>query len=102
MIKRIVMLKLGEALATREARAEVTATSLEVLRNLPGVVRVEVGAAADAQSASAWDVCLLLEFESLQDLEPFRVDPEHRTYVDDYLRPKLKALAAWNFEILET
>jgi hypothetical protein len=101
VIKRIVMLKLEKALSTAEGRAEVTSTSLSILRGIPGVVHVSVGSAADHASESAWDVCLVLDFESLDELEPFRVNPEHRAYVDDYLRPKLKALAAWNFEIFE-
>lgn len=99
MIRRVVVLKLDCALATPEGRAEVTEHSLQVLRSVPEVVRVEVGSAADHATETAWDVCLLIDFESLEDLEPFRVDPDHRAYVDEYLRPKLKALAAWNFEI---
>jgi len=99
MIQRIVLLKLDEEHATDSGRALVAARSREVLTVLPGVVKVDVGIPADASSRESWDISLVLKFESADDLEPFRVHPDHRSYVDDFLKPKLALIKAWNFEI---
>jgi hypothetical protein len=95
MIERIVLVKLNPD----EAVAEVAAHSREVLQDLPGVRSVHVGQAADQPSSKAWDLSLVLRFESLEDLEAFRVQPDHRIYVDEYLKPRMQFIKAWNFEV---
>ena len=35
---------------------------------------------------------------SLEDVDPYREHPVHRSYVDDFLKPRLAVLKAWNFE----
>jgi hypothetical protein len=99
MIQRIVLLKLVEEFATDTDRAAVADYSRKVLTALPGVLRAEIGSPADAKSAESWDISLVLNFASTDDLEPFRVHPEHRAYVDEYLKPKLALIKAWNFRI---
>jgi hypothetical protein len=95
MIERIVLVKLEPGVDA----SEVAERSRQVLQGIPGVCDVHVGMAADAPSAEAWDISLVLRFESLEDLEPFRVHPDHRSYVDEYLKPRMRAIKAWNFEI---
>ncbi len=99
MIQRIVLLKLNEEHATDSGRTLVAAHSREVLTVLPGFVKVDVGIPADASSRESWDISMVLKFESVDDLEPFRVHPDHRSYVDAFLKPKLALIKAWNFEI---
>ena len=99
MIQRIVLLKLEGSFTTAETRAEIAAYSRRVLLALPQVVAVNVGTPADEASAGSWDISLVLHFASTDDLEPFREHPDHRAYVDDYLKPKLTCIKAWNFII---
>ena len=99
MIQRIVLLKLDEEHATDSGRVSFAAHSREVLTALPGVLRVDGGIPADASSGENWDISLVLKFASVDDLEPFRVHPDHRSYVDAYLKPKLALIKAWSFEI---
>jgi len=99
VIQRIVLIKLDEENATEANRRTVAEHSRKILAAVPGVLRVDVGMPADDASAQNWDISLVLRFASFDDLEPFRVDPEHRSYVDDFLKPKLATIRAWNFEI---
>ncbi len=98
MITRIVLLKLAEPVRTPDGRHDVAAHSRVVLERLPGVTGVEVATAADDATADSWDVALTIRFGSLDHVEPYRVHPDHRTYVDEYLRPRCAELAAFNFE----
>ena len=99
MIQRIILLKLNKEFATDSGRAAVIDHSRKVLTALPGVLRAEIGSPADETSAESWDISMVLNFASTDDLEPFRVHPEHRSYVDDYVKPKLALIKAWNFRI---
>ena len=69
------------------------------LSALPGVRQLWVGEPADEESRAAWDLCLVIDFANLEDLEAFRVHPAHRGYVGDFLEPRLKVIKAWNFEV---
>ena len=96
MIERIVLVKLNDD-AVPDRRVIAT-YSEELLARIPGVVDVHVGQPADDRSAAAWDLALVLRFELVEDLAPYAVHPDHRAYVDDYLRPRMEAIKAWNFE----
>ena len=98
MIERIVFIRLTDEAASGPGLQEVAAHSLEVLRAIPGVVSVAVGVAADERTGSSWHLCLRLELGSTEDVEAYRVHPDHRRYVDEYLRPKLAGIEAFNFE----
>ncbi|MBW2704121.1 MAG: Dabb family protein [Deltaproteobacteria bacterium] len=97
MIYRTVLIKLKEKYATEDKRKEIATYSESLLKSLPGVVRVRVGLPADDKTRADWDLHLSLVFESIDDVEPYRVHPDHRTYVDKYLKPKMDHIRAWNF-----
>ena len=99
MIERIVLLKLKEGLAGPETCEEVAEHSRRVLPNLPGVLEAHVGVAADDRTAETWDLSLVLRFESLDHIPPYAAHPDHRSYVDEYLRPIIDSLVAYNFEV---
>lgn len=99
MIERIVLLKLKEDHANPNSVAEVADRSRAVLPPLPGVLDVRVGVAADERTSASWDISLVLHFATLEHLPPFAADPDHRAYVDEYLRPKLESITAFNFEV---
>jgi len=97
MIERIVLVKLTDEEVKR--RSKIADHSRGVLRLIPGVEDVHVGLPADKPSAAAWDLSLVLRFRSLDDVEAYRVHPDHRAYVDSYLKPRMAAIKAWNFEV---
>jgi hypothetical protein len=99
MIERVVLMKLQRSYLTDQALAQIEAHSLEVLAALPGVRHVHVGVAADDATASDWDISLVLHFDSIQDVEQYRIHPDHRVYVSEYLTPRIDAIRAINFEI---
>lgn len=99
MIERYVFLKLDPQHANPAGRRAVAAETLARLASLPGVKDLRVGLPADDRAAKAWDVSIVVAFEDLDAVEPYRTHPAHRAYVDEYLQPMLTAIRAWNFEL---
>lgn len=97
MIERVVLIKLKQEFAAPDGRREVASYTREALSGVPGARQVSVGLPADERSEEDWDLCINVRFDSLADVEPYRDHPRHRAYVDEYLRPKLEVLKAWNF-----
>ena len=58
-----------------------------------------VGAPADGHSTAAWDLCIQLHFETIKAATEHMNHPTHRTYIDEYLKPKMVVLKAWNFSV---
>ena len=98
MIERHVYIKLNDDHQTDARRAEVVERTRE-LSDVPGVIDVTVGVPVDEGSRAAWDVAIRLRFESIDAVEPYRVHPDHRSYVDDFLKPRMAVIKAWNFEV---
>lgn len=98
MIERYHFLKLRPEYATPAARAEVVERCRAVLPGLPGVRGVVVGTPADADAAAAWDVSIVVRFDALANVAPYRSDPAHRRFVDEFLAPRVASKTAWNFE----
>jgi hypothetical protein len=98
MIERIVLIKLHDEHASPGARAEVAAHTRAVLPTVPGLGAVSVSTPADEKSAGSWDLSIVAHFDKLDDIAPYLAHPIHREYVDDFLRPKMACIKAWNFE----
>jgi len=98
MIERTVLVKLKESFASEDSRREVACHSQEVLARVPGVTGVAIAVAADETTAGSWDLVITVRFAALEDVPIYRAHPVHRTYVDDYLRPRAEILKAWNFK----
>jgi adenine C2-methylase RlmN of 23S rRNA A2503 and tRNA A37 len=47
------------------------------------------GLAADEKSIKSWDISIHVEFDTLADVEAYLPHPDHRDYVDNFLKPKL-------------
>ncbi|MFT7623647.1 MAG: hypothetical protein ACI9WU_002830, partial [Myxococcota bacterium] len=97
MIQRIVLIKLEDAFATPEHRAEVAAHTRAVFPTIPQVKAVTVGTPADQKAVDSWDLTICVQMDSVDAYHQYAVHPIHRAYVDDYLKPKLACLKAWNF-----
>jgi Stress responsive A/B Barrel Domain len=98
MVERYVFVKLKPEHATDAGRAEVRARSL-ALRTVPGVRSVVIGAPADPAALSAWDLSLIVRFDSLDDVERYLDDPGHADYYEGFLLERLQVIKAWNFEV---
>ena len=97
MIERIVLVKLSEAaVSDRQAIAD---QSRRVLERIPGVRSVRVARPADEPTAANCDLALVLRFDTLDEVEAYRIHPDHRAYVDEYLKPRMEAITAWNFVV---
>jgi hypothetical protein len=98
MIDRLVLVQLKEEFRTPEHVAEIASYSEDELRKVPLVRSIRAVAAAEEKTRQQWDLLLTIRLDGPENLEPFRVDPLHRTYVDSFLKPKLAQIQAWNFE----
>lgn len=99
MIERYVFFKLQDAYANPTARAEVARRTEQALGALKGVRSVTVGLPADAAAQGAWDVSVVVRFDTLSDADAYRVDPQHERFTVEYLRPRMAVVKAWNFEV---
>jgi hypothetical protein len=97
MIERYVFLRLKKE-HTHE-RALVIQEARRVLEQIPRVTAFTVGAPADDHARDAWDVCIRVLFASIHDVEPYRVHPAHRRFVDDFLKPRIDVVKSWNFTV---
>lgn len=101
MIERVHLLKLKPEHATPRGRREIVERALAVLPAVPGVLRVLAGAPGDPDSEKSWDLLIVVGFQSLQDIDAYRVHPEHRRFVDEFLAPRTEVKKGWNFDCLE-
>jgi hypothetical protein len=99
MYERYVFIKLQDDHATAPARTAMAQHAQEVLSSLPQVRGLRVGLPAGEASVRSWDLSIALQFESTTDIEAYRVEPAHRTFVDEYLKPRMELMKAWNFEL---
>ncbi len=101
MFDRFVFAKLNEEWAGDEGVTAVLAEARRVLPSIPGVRCCRIGSPADAHAGKGWDVCFVLSFASLEDIESYRVHPIHQAFLNDFLEPKVEAKRAWNFSVEE-
>lgn len=98
MIERIVLIKLKAEHASEKGRAEVVERTRAVLPEVPGVRGLSVGVPADERSAQSWDVAIRVTLDGVEALPAYLQHPDHRDYVDVFLRPRMECIKAWNFE----
>lgn len=98
MIERHVYFRFTPEHSLRGALAEVIDRSRKLVE-IPQVREVRVGQPADAQSRDAWDMVLMLTFDSIEDVAVYVDHPLHRAYVDEVIKPRLAVKKHWNFEV---
>jgi len=99
MIERYVFVKLKDEYSNAEGRKEVIERTLADLRGIAGADKIIVGAPADESALASWDISIVVVFSSADAVEPYLADPAHRTYVDDFLTPRVEVIKYWNFEV---
>lgn len=97
MVERYVFLRLKKEHTHESAKVMIEAR--RALEQIPRVVSFTVGAPADEHARDAWDVCMRVCFESIYDVEPYRVHPAHRRFIDEFLKPRIDVVKAWNFTV---
>jgi hypothetical protein len=97
MIRRFVFFRFLKPYRTEEAMGEIISRSHAVLGGSDDVVSYEIGTASDTQSLAAWDVSITATFMDQHALEAYIVHPAHRAYVDEFIKPRLEVIKAWNF-----
>lgn len=90
MIKHIVLFKL------KDPSVENIEHTASVLRELKGKVEqlrgLEVGIDI-VKSARSYDIALIAEFDSLEDLEGYQVHPEHKKVIEHMSRVRESQVA---------
>jgi len=100
MFHRIILLKLNNAYATDEGRSDMGLHSRRVLSDLNGVHSVRIGFPADPASARSWDVSITLHFSSNDDFQSCLADPDYDYFFEEWLKPRISFIKAWNFKDL--
>jgi hypothetical protein len=98
MIERYVFIKLNAEYASEHGRRAVVDRT-RALAALPGVLELRVGVPTEAAGSKSWDVSIAVRFADVAAFERYRLDPDHRAYVDEFLAPRLEVIKAWNFEL---
>jgi len=97
MIERIVLYKLKEQYCNDTSRAEIAERTRADLGALKSVRAVSVGVPADEASEASWDISIVVQFDTMDDMRRYMVDPDHRAYVDEYASPRIEVRKSWNF-----
>lgn len=97
MIARIVLFKLKDEYCDEASRAEFVERTRTDLGALKCVREVSVGVPADEASKASWDIGIVVRFDSMDDVQRYIDDPDHRAYVDEYAAPRVQVRKAWNF-----
>ena len=97
MFTRTVLVKLTDKWSTSEGRASVSERSQAVLSAIPGVVSASAMVPADSASLESWDLMLQIHFARYEDIEPYRVHPDHLAFLNDYQSPKAEIKKVWNW-----
>lgn len=53
----------------------------------------------DGRTGSEWDLCILVQFATMEDVETYRTDAIHRAYADVFLKPLRDKIRVWNFDV---
>ncbi len=91
MIKRIVLLKVKD----NNRLEEIIEKSRDVL---PGITYTQTVEVCVVKDNNAFDLALIMEFANMSDVKSFGIDKVHRDYVDNFLKPLLADIVAYNLE----
>jgi hypothetical protein len=101
MVHRFVLVKLNDAYANDAGRAEVVASAISNLSDLPGVEGVRAGPPADEAAAGSWDVAIVIELDDIDIYPAYAKAPAHLAWLENFLNPRAACKKAWNFSLSE-
>ncbi|MDZ7740258.1 MAG: Dabb family protein [Bacteroidota bacterium] len=99
MIKHIVMIKLKDFSSADEKTSHARKFKqmlLDLVDKVPELLAMEVGLNFNEKPA-AYDIVLISEFESREELDNYRIHPEH-VKVLEYLREIMESTAVVDYE----
>lgn len=99
MIQRVVLIRLKPHFRDEATLAAVTQETENTLPKAHGVQRLLVGTPADSRTRGAWDLVILIHFDTIEDVETYRVDKVHRAYADVFLKPMMEKIHVFNFDL---
>lgn len=94
MVRRVVLLKLKEGVATDE----VLRKSYEILPKMPGVQSCRIGG-PEHPSECDCDIVFFVDFQRMEDLPAYVDDPVHREYVENFLNPRVASKTVMNVRL---
>jgi hypothetical protein len=97
MIIRTVLVKLKDEWATDPGRAALANVGQSALSAIPGVKNAEALVPADDAALASWDLMYQVHFDNLDDVETYRVHPDHLHFLDEHLNPKAEVKKVWNW-----
>ena len=99
MIQRVVLIRLKPDFRDEASMAAIIEETYNTLPKARGVQRLSVGSAADGRTRGDWNLALLVQFDTLEDVEAYRIDKVHRAYADVFLKPMMEKIHVFNFEL---
>ena len=101
MIRHVVMFQFKEE-AEGRTKAENVAITKAMLEALPEKIdwirTSQVATNSEQADIANWDLCLISDFDSFEDLERYRVHPDH-VAVGTFMKPVRIARSCVDFEI---
>ncbi len=97
MIIRTVLVKLKDEWANDTARVTLANVGQAALAAIPGVKAAQGLIPADDAAEASWDLMYQVHFDNLDDVETYRVHPDHISFLDTHLNPKAEVKKVWNW-----
>jgi hypothetical protein len=97
MIKHIVFFRFPELRDKKDFLIEFKARIEDLKKKIPEIVNIE-GGLNFSERETAFDIALLSEFDSKEDLEIYRTHPDHLKLID-FLNQHKRELAVVDYEI---
>ena len=91
MIQRVVLFNTESSINKKL----VIKRTKEVLPPIPGVKSLQIGKITNDN----YNFGLIILFEDRGALDNFSSHPDHRDYVDNFLKPKINDIVAYNIEL---
>lgn len=97
-VRHVVLLWYNDAVMEQE-KQQVETETLK-LRSIPQVVSIITGRAVPSERPivdDSFDLAILMTFRSVEDLNRYRVDPQHEQFVERYIQGKVMKLLVYDF-----
>ena len=96
MIIRTVLVKLKDEWANDEERVALANVGQAALA-VPGVKAAQGLIPADDAAVGSWDLMYQVHFDTLDEVEVYRVHPDHILFLETHLNPKAEVKKVWNW-----
>ncbi len=97
MIIRTVLVKLKDEWANDEERVALANVGQAALAAIPGVKAAQGLIPADDAAVGSWDLMYQVHFDTLDEVEVYRVHPDHILFLETHLNPKAEVKKVWNW-----